>query len=137
MLAMARPLTVLLVDDNPADRELLREAFAELGADVDLVAYGDATAFVQRIPAQAELPDLVILDLGMPRLDGYAVLAQVQAAWPSVPVVVMSASSVRDREHRALTAGARAFFPKPARFEDHLAVVREALAFARDPAARA
>lgn len=128
--SVQRPLTILLVDDNRADCELLREALGEIPIAVDLVTYDDASAFVGQLPAQVELPDLVILDVGMPCLDGYAVLAEVRRAWPSVPVVVMSAAAFRDREARALAGGARAFLTKQQRFDDHLKVVRTALAYA-------
>lgn len=132
---MQRPLAILVVDDNRADCDLLREALGEIPVAVDLIAHQDASAFVAGLAAPSDPPDLVILDVGMPRLDGYAVLAEIRRVWPTVPVVVMSAAIHRDREARALAAGALAFLAKQPRFDEHLGVVRAALAYAKAPRA--
>lgn len=134
---MSRPLVVMLVDANHADHALLGEALSELAVDADLVAYGDAAAFVTRLAAHVDLPDLLIIDLRMPRLDGLSVLERAAAAWPAVPIVVMSAAAYADCERRALAGRARAFLGKPARFSEYLVVVHQALGFARRSADQA
>lgn len=111
---------VLLVDDNAADAELTREAFddAAFAGEVHVVADGvEALAFLRREGAyrDAPPPDLILLDLNMPRLDGRGVLAAVKSdpAVRHVPVVVLSSSSALRDVEAAYALGANCYVQKP------------------------
>ena len=83
-LAASRPARVLLVEDNEADVRLTREALREAGDDVRLSAVGDgeqALAYLRREEgfAEAPRPDLVLLDLNLPRKNGLEVLEEMRA----------------------------------------------------------
>ena len=102
---------VLVVDDKQANRELLEGRLADLGYDVreakDGVEALDAVA--------AEEPDLILLDIDMPRLDGIAVCEQLKAhpIHRLIPIVILTASSDRETKLRGLAAGADDYLSKP------------------------
>jgi CheY-like chemotaxis protein len=105
------PRTILVVDDNDAMRELLR-AMLERGAHrvVEAVDGEEALAAIGRA-----VPDLVLLDMHMPRLDGLAVCRRVKAdaaTW-GVPVVMVTAAVGPEDRRRCLDAGADGYLAKP------------------------
>lgn len=130
--------TILLVEDNPDHALLVRIAAerAEPTLDVRVVVDGlDALAYLEGTGSYADrdahpLPHLVILDLAMPRLDGFGVLEWVRARreLASIPVVVLTSSANPLDERRALRLGARAFYTKPADLEALGVQVREIVA---------
>jgi DNA-binding NarL/FixJ family response regulator len=110
-LASQRVIRVLIVDDEP----LFRLAVAAALADDERLEFvvgeaGDGVAGLARIAS--EKPELVLLDLNMPRLDGHAVLRQVKERWPQIRVVVLSGSDSLDDRRRAEQAGVDAFVEK-------------------------
>ena len=102
---------VLVVDDSPDDRLLLRERLAEERIEVDEAADG-ATAMAICL---SRPPDLVLLDLGLPDCDGLDLLTSLKRspATRSVPVIVVSGMSSTDRKVRGLESGAVDFVTKP------------------------
>lgn len=126
-----RRSVILLVEDNPADAELTREALAESRRDnlLCVVRTGeDAVAFLRREGhhVTALRPDLVLLDLNLPGLDGCGVLAEIRrdAELRSTPVVVLSSSAAPDDVVAAYRLGANCFVTKPLDLERYLATVR-------------
>lgn len=103
---------VLVVDDNPANVSLLVMLLGDEGLR-GVAAVTDATRVVDQLAANP--PDLVMLDLHMPRLDGFAVLQQIQAfaAGSYLPVLVLTADTSTVARDRALSHGARDFVTKP------------------------
>jgi len=122
------PQTVLYVEDNPDDFELLRLASRKCGTPFSLQHAADgeqaisylkgATAYVDR--DEYPFPDLVLLDLKLPRLDGFEVLHWIRSnpATRSLPVVVLAGSSFRADIRRALELGANSYAAKPGKFEE-------------------
>jgi CheY-like chemotaxis protein len=124
---------LLIVEDSESDIELLREALAEGEPDVelDIVRHGeDALAFLRRESpyADAERPDLVVLDLNLPRLGGFEVLRalreDVDARLRRLPVVVFTTSTNRDDVDQAYDLHASSFVTKPTAFDQYLETVR-------------
>ncbi len=121
---------ILLVEDNPADVYLLREAFREanLESDITLLEDGaEALSLVRgfRDGAPAPVPDIVILDLNLPKQDGRAVLEAIRETGPlkSVPVVVLTTSrSPRDREIIEETDRTAVYITKPTELEEFMAL---------------
>jgi signal transduction histidine kinase len=103
--------TLLLVDDEPLNRELLHAYLEPLG--YDLIDAADGEEALARV--DADHPDLVLLDVMMPGLDGFAVTERIKAATASefLPVVLLTALSDRDSRVRGLRAGADEFLTKP------------------------
>ncbi|MGH2675931.1 MAG: response regulator transcription factor [Actinomycetota bacterium] len=116
---MTRKLKVLVVDDDPAILELvstiLRLARVEVATAVDGEA-GLALAHVTR-------PDVVLLDIMMPRMDGYDVCRALKASDDAPKIVMITAKTSSDDELAALAAGADGYIRKPFRPEDILRAV--------------
>jgi putative two-component system response regulator len=102
---------VLVVDDGSADRQLAQAYLAGLGCDVRFAP--DGASALQQI--QAEPPDLVLLDVQMPGMDGYEVCRRIKAGPRGrlLPVVMITGVEGTDDPERALAAGADDFLPKP------------------------
>jgi DNA-binding NarL/FixJ family response regulator len=105
-----RPLRVVIVDDTPDMRLLLRTALA---GRPDLLLVGEAGDGAVAIELAAGLrPDLLILDLEMPVLDGLSALPQLQAVAPDTRIVILSAFPASVHAHTALSSGAVAYVEK-------------------------
>ena len=125
-------IDVLLVEDDPGDVLMTREAFADhkLQNVLHVVDNGaDAMAFLRREGeyADAPRPDLVLLDLNLPRMDGREVLAAVKEDddLRSIPVVVLTTSEAEEDVLRSYKLHANAYVTKPVDFERFLEVVRQ------------
>jgi chemotaxis family two-component system response regulator Rcp1 len=108
---------ILLVEDNAGDAQLMRLAFAEALPAARLSVVTDGEAAVHALLDGGAPPDLVLLDLNLPRLSGHEVLAAIRAAEdPAVrrlPVVVLSSSSAASDVERSYDLGAAAYIAKP------------------------
>jgi two-component system response regulator len=128
---MKQDLMILLVDDNPADVDLSREALRGTLHRVQVESVGDgeaALSFLNRTGIHAEelRPDLVILDLNLPKKDGRAVLAEVKADADlhTIPIVVFSTSRSIPDIGRSYELGANCYVSKPGNLKDYLAAVQ-------------
>ena len=126
-----RRAVVLLVEDDAADADLAREALAESSFATELHVVIDgaaALAFLRRAGAHADapVPDLVLLDLNMPGLDGRAVLAEVKRdpALRDIPVVVLSSSASPRDVASAYALSANCYVTKPVGLTSYLATIR-------------
>jgi CheY-like chemotaxis protein len=132
MAIEGRALTILVVEDNPGDVALIREALRAGGPAhrLSLAPDGDVALAHLRHPATPR-PDLVLLDLNLTRRDGRAVLAALRAdpALRSLPVVVFSTSTDPRDVAGAYAAGANAYVAKPFHLDDYLAAVGGIVAF--------
>jgi CheY-like chemotaxis protein len=130
MTRRSRPARVLLVEDNAGDAQLMRIAFAETHPDALLQVATDGEtaleALVRPAPGE-EPPDLVLLDLNLPRLTGHEVLAAVRESEVPLarrtPVVVMTTSSAISDVQRSYELGARSHITKPHEIDEFFAAV--------------
>lgn len=117
--------TILLIEDNPVVARLVCRQL-ELGGHAAIAA----TDGLQGLQvAQDTPPDLILLDLMLPGMDGLEVLAQLRAtpATARIPVIISSAKSNPDDQQKALQSGAAAFLAKPFNLQDLLEAVRSLL----------
>ncbi len=117
--------TILIVDDDPDIRLSLH---LRLKANhYNVIFAGDGMAAIAE--ARKHMPDLVILDLGLPAGDGFSVMERLKAndSLSSIPVIVVSARNRDANVDRAMQAGAKAFLQKPADNAELLSVIRRAL----------
>ena len=126
-----RSVDVLLVEDNEPDVRLAREALREAKVHTNLhVAYDGVEALTflrqQGEHAGAPRPDLVLLDLNLPRKDGRAVLAEINAdaELASIPVIVLTTSDAEQDILRSYRLAANAYITKPIDLNELIAVVR-------------
>jgi CheY-like chemotaxis protein len=127
-----KPIDVLLVEDDPGDTLMIKEAFEDnkVRNRLSCVADGvEALAFLRREGdfAEAPRPDLILLDLNLPRKDGRQVLEEVKAdpELRTIPVVVLTTSEAEEDILRSYSLHANAYVTKPVDFERFIAVVRQ------------
>lgn len=128
---MSIPIEILLVEDNEGDIRLTREAFKEgkLSNNLHVAKDGvEALAFLNHQPpyAQAVSPDIILLDLNLPKKDGREVLAELKthAKLKRIPVVVLTTSKAEQDILRAYDLHANCYITKPVGLEAFLGVVR-------------
>jgi len=119
---MARRMRVLLVEDNPGDVDLIRDTLEDV-ASLDITVVGDGAQALdylgQRSGLSANwvtpLPDLVLLDLNLPKIGGHEVLSEVRkvADLRALPIVVVTSSDARPDIVTSYALGANAYVTKP------------------------
>lgn len=119
-------MRILLVEDLQADAILLREALLEAGMGGDLVVARDGREALDMLAADGPLPQLVLLDLNLPRLSGHQVLDRIRAdpRLATLPVVVLSTSSSPADVAFAYSHRANAYVRKPNGFDALTGVAR-------------
>ena len=125
-------IQILLVEDDPGDVVITREAFAEnkVRNQLSVVSDGEAAmAFLRREGgyADAPRPDLILLDLNLPRKAGHEVLAEIKSdtVLQRIPVVVLTTSDAEEDILRSYALHANAYVTKPVDFDCFLNVVRQ------------
>jgi two-component system, chemotaxis family, response regulator Rcp1 len=124
----ARRMHILLVEDNPGDVDLVIDAVREFPCDVSVASDGvEAIEFLRREGghADAKPPDLVLLDLNLPKLGGREVLARVKEdpELKHIPIVVLSSSHARPDLMESYRLHANCFVTKPMDLHEFLAAV--------------
>lgn len=126
-----RPLEVLLVEDNPGDVRLTREAFKEGRVLVNLNVAADGVEALEMLCRRGKYaniprPDLILLDLNLPKKSGRDVLQEIKASddLKRIPVIVMTTSKAEADIHRAYNLNANCYVTKPVELEEFLGVVR-------------
>ncbi len=124
-------IDILLVEDNPADVLLAREALEESKLLCNLHVVNDGEAAMAFLRQEGDYkamprPDLVLLDLNLPRKDGREVLQEIKAdeRIRSIPVVVLTMSQADEDTMKTYQAGANCFITKPIEFDQFIKVVR-------------
>ena len=125
---------VLLVEDDPGDQELTRRALDLVASTIRLVVVSDGDEALEYLRGCADrsvadprrLPDLVLLDLNMPRVGGLRVLERMResSALRRVPVVVLTTSDNEDDVEKCYELGVNSFLTKPRGFDEFANVVR-------------
>jgi CheY-like chemotaxis protein len=125
-------IEVLLVEDDPGDVLLTKEAFADnkVKNNLNIVSDGEeAVAYLRRQEpfAEASRPDLVLLDLNLPRKDGREVLKDIKADpdLRSIPVVVLTTSEADEDILHSYDLHANAYVTKPVDFDSFIRIVRQ------------
>lgn len=127
----ATPIDILLVEDNPGDARLAREALKEskICNVLHVVRDGvEAMSFLRREQpfADATRPDLILLDLNLPRMDGREVLAQVKSdpALRHIPIVILTTSAHEEDVLRSYDLHANCYVTKPIDLQQFIHVIR-------------
>lgn len=131
MTATARPFDVLLVEDDVADAMLIEEALSERGAR-NLVQVTDGVAALEFLRAPDSVrPDLIVLDLNMPRMNGRDLLQILKSdeTLQTIPVVVLTTSSAPEDVVGAYSSHANAYVTKPVNLDEFERAVQSIDAF--------
>ncbi len=125
----SQPLDILLIEDNPGDVRLVREAFAGAPYASRVVSVGDGEMALERLrrpPTEGPAPDLIFLDLNLPGMDGRHLLGEIKgdAGLRRIPVVVLTSSEAPDDVHRAYDLQANCYVIKPAELDRFFEVLQ-------------
>jgi CheY-like chemotaxis protein len=127
-------MNIMLVEDSPADVFMIKESLNEAGLLYRATVFGDGEDAIASL-SDTPTPDLIILDLNLPRIDGYDVIESVRRnpELSNIPVVILSSSSLpRDRQ-RAETLGRTRYIIKPITLDEFMAIGREIRDFYQAP----
>src|SRR5688500_17578486 len=107
--------TIMVVEDNELSRDALARRLARRGYGIVVAVDGEQAVSLGR----AALPDLILMDLGLPRVDGWEATRQLKAdrTTRSIPIIVLSAHAMTNDRDNAVAAGADEFDSKPIRFQ--------------------
>jgi CheY-like chemotaxis protein len=127
---MTVPIRVLLVEDNPGDADLTKETLesGRLHLEIDVATDGAMAIelLTRRLESQEPLPDLILLDLNLPKLDGRGVLAEMKKneALRRIPVVILTSSDAERDILESYDLGANCYVTKPVGIEAFQSIVR-------------
>jgi CheY-like chemotaxis protein len=131
-----KTVDILLIEDNPGDVRLLEEAFRELQADVRMHVARDGAegleyVFRQKPIGPAYRPDIILLDLNLPKVSGHDVLARIKTNPDTcrIPVIVLTSSRAEADIRRAYDSHANAYLRKPATLEGLLSAAQQIKSF--------
>lgn len=135
-LLSAMPIEVLLIEDNPGDVQLTQIALEDSKISVHLSVAEDgveALAFLRKQDKYADVPhpDIILLDLNLPRKDGREVLAEIKAdeMLRRIPVVVLTTSQAEEDVLRAYNLAANCYITKPVDFDQFVKIVQSIESF--------
>ena len=134
MLPRIKPVTILMADDDPDDRAMTAEAFAEAKLANDLRFVEDGAELLDYLfrrgkyadPASAPRPGIILLDLNMPRKDGREALEEIRKdpRFRGIRVVIMTTSKAEEDVVRSYNLSAASYITKPVTFERLVDVIR-------------
>lgn len=126
-----RDIRILIIEDNPGDVRLLRDALKELKAPVEIRVASDGAEGLRitldnKYASEGWHPDLIFLDLNLPKIGGHEVLARLKADPDKrlIPVIVLSSSRAENDVNRAYEAHANAYIRKPTSLDDLMRAVK-------------
>ena len=133
-MANAKPVTILMADDDPDDRQLTKEAFQEAKLANDLRFVVDGVELLDYLnrrgkfadPATSPRPSIILLDLNMPRKDGREALKELKAdpRFRLIRVIIMTTSRAEEDILRTYNLSAASYITKPVTFESLVDVVK-------------
>ena len=128
---VTKVIEILLIEDDPGDVLMTREALENSATPRRLTVVGDGESAIDYLRKQgrhtaAVTPDIILLDLNLPRMDGREVLAEVKAdpVLRSIPVIVLTTSEAQEDITQSYSLHANAFITKPVDFDQFTEVVR-------------
>jgi len=127
-----RPINILLIEDNPGDVRLTQEAFKEGRMDIDLSVTMDGVEAVKFLKkeekyAEAVTPDLILLDLNLPKMDGREVLEVVKSdpSLKRIPVVVLTTSNAEQDILKSYNLHVNCYINKPVDFDKFFDIIQK------------
>ena len=125
-----KPVRILLVEDNAGDVYLLEKALKSCQLSYELIRYADGEQAIRALQKDdCGVPDLIILDLNLPRREGFEVLQTIRGkpAMVGVPIAILTSSDAAKDKHRIAVTGGERYIHKPPELEDFLEQVGKAI----------
>jgi chemotaxis family two-component system response regulator Rcp1 len=131
-----KPTELLIIEDNPGDVRLLEEAFRELQADIHIQVARDGAEGLEMAmqPSQTRTtrrPDLILLDLNLPKISGHDVLTRLKSnpQTSRIPVIILTSSRAESDVRRAYEAHANAYLKKPSTLDGLMSAAEDIKSF--------
>jgi CheY-like chemotaxis protein len=127
---MSRKLNIFLAEDDQADCLLFKEALEELSVSADLTTFEDGEQLMEQLTKKpTQLPDVLFLDLNMPRKNGFVSLGEIKrnSELDTLPVIIFSTASEEKKINQVYRDAAHYYIRKPTEFSDLKKVIFEAL----------
>jgi len=122
---MRKKKLILIAEDDADDRLMINEAFMENNMPAGIVFFENGAELIDYLygsdeSAERTLPDLILLDLNMPKMDGKTVLYKLKlhSLYKDIPVIILTTSRSKEEEINVLGMGASGFFTKPSSFTE-------------------
>ncbi|MFP8954756.1 response regulator [Natrialbaceae archaeon A-arb3/5] len=138
---MSDAITILLVEDNPGDVRLVREGFKQADSEVAFQVATDGQEALEMLSAlqreeSVSRPDLILLDLNLPRVDGFELLREIgtDAALRSIPTIILSSSEANEDIAKSYNLCANAYLIKPVNPAEFVSLARSIETFWFDKA---
>ncbi len=138
-MKLERPMRVLVVEDNPADVELLRMAMGTAGFRYEMTQISDGAEALRQVRQLAGgtslLPDVIVMDLNLPKYDGLQILEEVRshARLAEIPVTILTSSSARRERSPVQTFSRVRYMIKPLDLDEYLGIGARIRDFIREP----
>lgn len=115
VLSASNAKCILVVEDQPYNQALMSDVLELEGYTVELISDGGAMMTIIQSPVATPQPDLILLDIQLPKVDGLEILRHLKAspAWQNIPVIAVTAMAMTGDRDRCLAAGANAYLSKP------------------------
>ena len=122
---MKKKIHILLIEDDPDDVELLETAFKDREAAAHFTVISQGDKVLPFLSGCKELPDLLLLDLNLPKVHGREILASIKShhAYKNLPVIILTTSSAQNDIDYCLDAGADFYFTKPTKLTEFYKIV--------------
>ncbi|MBL7000772.1 MAG: sigma-54-dependent Fis family transcriptional regulator [Gammaproteobacteria bacterium] len=120
-------IMVYFIDDEPVATRLFERTCRQIGLDCETFLNGEK--FLNRL--QQKLPDMVLTDLNMPKMDGFEIIQTVVNEWPSIPVIAITGQSTVERAVKAMKLGASDFLKKPYKIPELETAIQRCLKFSQ------
>ena len=127
-----QPITILLVEDNPGDVRLIKEVFKDEKVMNTLIVAKDGIEALAILKGPSKvIPDLILLDLNLPRKKGLVVLGEIKndPSLKRIPVVVLTTSSAEEDILKSYNSYASAYLTKPVELDEFIAVIQKLESF--------
>lgn len=122
---MRKKKLILIAEDDADDRLMINEAFMENNMPAGIVFFENGAELLEYLYSFGEdlgriIPDLILLDLNMPKMDGKTVLSRLQGddRYRGIPIVILTTSRSREEEQEVMDMGASGFYTKPSSFTE-------------------
>ena len=126
---------ILVVDDDKEDHFILQEYFVDAGVDMSIVHFADngkmALEYLATIPTKEDLPQLIVLDLNMPIMNGTQTLLFLKqdARYKKIPVIIFSTSENENEKRKCLGFGATEYLVKPMTLDEGHQVIQKFISY--------
>jgi CheY-like chemotaxis protein len=122
-----KKVPILVADDDPEDRQLIKEALQESRLLNEVHFVSDGEELMTRLQSGCELPGLILLDLNMPKKDGREALKEIKGnlRLKQIPVVVLTTSKAEEDIYRTYNLGVNSFVTKPVTFTSLVEIMRD------------